>query len=72
MRSREQKLIDIMFQIGLMIHSPCNREGDNKAERWFATASQEDVANWIAEQLRGCGFDTEPVGMSWGKLKNEI
>lgn len=52
-----------MFQIGLMIHSPCNREGNNKAKKWFAKASQEDVANWIAEQLRDCGFDTEPAGM---------
>lgn len=70
MKSREQKLIDIMFQIGLMIHSPCNREGTDDAKNWFATATEEDVANWIAENLRACGFDTEPIGMSWGVLKN--
>jgi len=28
-----------------------------------------DQANWVAEQLRGCGFDTTPCGSSWGVLK---
>lgn len=29
----------------------------------------EQRAEWVANQLRGCGFDTHPCGASWGILK---
>lgn len=58
-RSNEQKLIDIMFQIGLTIHN----------NEWFQEKTNEEVAEWIANQLRECGFDTQPMGCSWGVLK---
>lgn len=58
---REQKLIDIMFEIGLTIAS----------HEFFANhKSNETVAKWISEQLKKCGFETEPTGSSWGVLKN--
>jgi len=59
MKSNEQKLIDIMFEIGLMIHN----------NEWFNEKSNEEVAEWIREQLKMCGFDTKPIGSSWGVLK---
>ena len=59
MKSNEQKLIDIMFEIGLMIHN----------NEWFNEKSNEEVAEWIREQLKMCGFDTKPIGSSWGALK---
>ena len=31
--------------------------------------TREEYGAWIAEQLRLCGFDTFPCGMSWGVLK---
>lgn len=58
-RSNEQKLINIMFQIGLTIHN----------SEWFQGKTNEEVAEWIASQLRECGFDTQPMGCSWGVLK---
>ena len=59
MKNNEQKLIDIIFEIGLMIH-------DNE---WFNGKSNEEVAEWIREQLKLCGFDTKPIVSSWGVLK---
>ena len=59
MKSNEQKLIDIIFEIGLMIHN----------NEWFNEKSNEEVAEWIREQLKMCGFDTKPIGSSWGVLK---
>jgi len=61
MKSKQQELIDIMFQIGLTIHQ----------YQSFQKMTKEEVAEWIAEQLRICGFDTEPMGASWAILKNE-
>jgi hypothetical protein len=59
-RSNEQKLIDIMFEIGLMIHT----------HTWFKDKDNEEVCEWIRGQLDGCGFHTEPCGSSWGVLIN--
>jgi len=58
--SNDQKLIDICFEIGLTI-------SDTRYNMY--KKSNEEKADWIAQQLRGCGFDTQPVGSSWGKLK---
>ena len=55
--SREQQLVDIMFQVALMC-----------AERMHGK-SNEEIAEWVARQLRECGFETSPRGASWGMLK---
>lgn len=60
-RSNEQKLIDIMFEIALTMHDPKYRKTFNKLSR-------EEVAQWVVDQLNGCGFKTVPVGSSWGVL----
>lgn len=65
---REQKLIDLCFSIGFLISSPF--EGRDGKKEDLRDLSQEKEAEWIAEQLRGCGFDTEPIGSSWGVLKD--
>ena len=56
--TNEQKLIDIMFQIGLTIHN----------HKWFKDKDNEEVAEWIRDKLNGCGFEVEPVGASHGVL----
>lgn len=61
-RSSEQKLIDITFSVAMMMHDPKFRDH-------FANLAREQLAEWVASQLRGCGFDTFPCGASWGVLK---
>jgi hypothetical protein len=56
--TNEQKLIDIMFQIGIMIHEHPS----------FRKMDREEVAKWISAQLNRCGFVVEPCGSSWGVL----
>lgn len=58
-RSDQQKLVDIMFEVGLTIAT----------HECFKNKSHEQIAEWIAGQLRACGFDTTPAGSSWGVLK---
>lgn len=57
---KEQKLINIVFDIGLTIHN----------NKWFKKKDNEQVAQWIREQLEKCGFEVVPVGCSHGVLKN--
>ena len=57
---REQKLVDICFQIAATTRDHVS---------FFE--NHPDHMSWVADQLRQCGFDTEPCGMSWGILKNE-
>jgi hypothetical protein len=57
MRSKEQDLIDIMFQVALV------------SAEYMHNKSREEIAAWVATQLRECGYDTEPIGASWGLLK---
>lgn len=59
MMSNNQELIDICFQIGLTI-------SDHRYD--LHTKSNEEKADWIASQLRACGYDTKPIGSSWGVL----
>lgn len=59
----KQKLIDIIFQIGLTIHT--------EYDKCFKGKSIEEVAEWIRCQLTGCGYHTEPCGASWGILTNK-
>jgi hypothetical protein len=62
--NREQKLIDLCFQMVLVATT-------YPGIAWFKRKSttMEMKANWVAEQLRGCGFDTSPCCSSWGVLK---
>ncbi len=62
MISREQKLVDMCFEIGWTVAE--NGE-------FFKHESKESIAQWIASQLRACGFHTTPMGMSWGVLTDE-
>lgn len=59
--SREQQLVDITFQVALMV-AECVRKNH------IAFQTREDIAAWVADQLKGCGFHTTPCGMSWGVL----
>ena len=59
-KSPEQELVDITFSIAIAI---------NNTRDFFKDKNNEEVAEWVARQLRGCGFDTQPMGLSWGVLK---
>ena len=63
MRSKEQELVDICFDIGLTIV---------ECYDYFKDKTKEQVAEWIGGQLAGCGFHTVPVGMSLGMLVDEF
>lgn len=64
MSKREQKLIDLCFQLILFATSDhCSFEFKNKPN--------PEKAQWVANQLKRCGFNTVPVGYSWGILKEE-
>lgn len=54
----DQKLIDICFQVGLVIHM----------HKMFDNMTNDEVAEWIATQLRTAGYDTKPRGSSYGVL----
>jgi hypothetical protein len=58
---RENKLVDIMFQVGLVLSSPLYALRD---------LPEDEKAAWIAKQLDGCGFPTrEGGGCVWYVLK---
>jgi hypothetical protein len=61
---REQKLVDICFELVLVATDP-------ECKKSFDSSTQEQRAAWVAEQLRGCGFNTSPSGFSWGVLENK-
>lgn len=58
--NREQKLVDICFSIGMLMSDP---------QHDFVKMDNEQKAEYIARQLRSCGFDTYPCGALWGVLK---
>ena len=53
---REQKLVDIMFEVAQL------------SATHFHYKSREEHMAWVAKQLKECGFETTPCGMSWGML----
>ena len=53
MSNREQKLVDLCFEIGLSLST-------------LGKMSISEKADWI--ELWYCGFKTKPVGSSWGVL----
>lgn len=61
MSDREQKLVDIAFDLVATAF-------DRQYAAHFAGLTHEQRMAWVADQLRKCGFDTKPVGASWGVL----
>ena len=59
MRTNEQKLVDICFEIALTMKH-------NSA--FFEKQTTDETADWVANQLKQCGFPTIPCGSSWGIL----
>lgn len=59
MKTREQRLIDILFSVSLMIHN----------DPLFKDMTDDQVAEWIRHNLQELGFKTIPVGSSWGVLQ---
>lgn len=59
-KSTEQKLVDIMFEIVFTIK-------DNPT--WSSSLTNEEMAEWVRNQLWGCGIEVDPVGSSHGLLQ---
>lgn len=59
-RKREQKLIDVLFEI--VVRQQMN-------PKYMHFSSREDAAAWVAQTLKILGFDTQIMGSSWGVLK---
>jgi hypothetical protein len=58
MENKEQKLIDLMFSMVLAA-------SENSI---FCKKPRGEKMAWVANTLREMGFDTHPIGMSWGVL----
>ena len=56
----EQKIVDLCFEIALTM-------ADNSS--FFKEKNHEEIAGWVADQLKKNGFPTKPIGMSWGVLQ---
>jgi hypothetical protein len=59
-RERMQKLIDLCFELVIKVRPDMTKE---------VRAERAERAEWVAKSLKECGFDTRPMGMSWGVLK---
>jgi hypothetical protein len=59
--SREQQLVDICYQLVLTAL-------DHEYVDHFRKLTQVQRAEWVTDQLRGCGFPTTPCGALWGVL----
>jgi hypothetical protein len=59
--SEKQELIDLMFS---MVIASTN-------DPVFCKRPRGERMAWVANNLRDMGYDTHPVGMSWGVLVNE-
>lgn len=61
----QQKLIDICFSLVLT----CLSEDMKQLEHWRGK-SNDEKADWVRENLRGCGFNvSNRIGCSWGVLE---
>ena len=58
---KQQKLIDLMFN---MIIASTN-------DPVFCKKPRGERMDWVANNLRSMGYDTHPIGMSWGVLVDE-
>ncbi len=54
----KQKLIDLMFSMVMAATS----------DEIFCKKPRGEKMAWVANNLRYSGYDTHPVGMSWGAL----
>lgn len=69
--SREQRLIDAMFEIAMRTYDSNGRVAiKDRNEELFLFETREDYAKWIASQLNALGFEGGPVGCSWFVLKD--
>ena len=57
----EQKFIDLMFE---MVMATTN-------DPVFCKRPRGERMAWVANNLRDMGYDTHPIGMSWGVLINK-
>jgi len=55
----EKDLVDIATQLVITYHM---------SRKHFKKKSNEEVATWIREQLKACGYETQPMGMNWASL----
>lgn len=63
-KSNEQKLVDIMYQVAFATR-------DEKNKKFFKNKSREEIADWVSKTLTECGFPVSPCGSSWGVLQKE-
>lgn len=61
MESQQQKLIDLIFS---MVIATTN-------DPVFCKRPRGERMAWVANNLRSMGYDTHPIGMSWGVLVDE-
>lgn len=57
-KSKEQQLIDLCFEMVLVATN----------DPIFCKRPRGERMAWVADKLRIMGFDTHPIGMSWGFL----
>lgn len=56
---RERQLVDLFFEVGLFLALD---------SQLFEGKSTEEKAEWLRSQLSNAGFETIPMGSSWGYL----
>lgn len=61
MKDEIQELIDLMFQMVLAATD----------DPVFCKKPRGERMAWVANKLRIMGYDTHPVGSSWGVIVNE-
>ena len=61
-------LMNIIFQIAQ--HSALYFNVESR-EKYFNEIREKHM-EWVADQLRQCGYPTKPMGISWGILDNGI
>jgi hypothetical protein len=57
----KQKLINLMFEMVMVTTN----------DAVFCKRPRGERMSWVANNLRELGYDTHPIGMSWGVLVNE-
>ena len=57
----EQKFIDLMFEMVMVTTN----------DPVFCKRPRGERMAWVANNLRDMGYDTHPIGMSWGVLVKE-
>ena len=67
-RKTDQEWIDICFSLVLTATTQ-HPDVSDEFKKKMQSDDNDFKANWVAEQLKHIGFDTEPCGMSWGVLK---